>query len=53
MRIDTAQRFANSKFMETWDKERFIDDVGQRISDLRAEARLMGKGAGKGDQQMG
>ena len=35
-------------------KEESLEIIIQRISDLKAEAAIMGKGAGKGnDQQMG
>ena len=34
-------------------KEESLEIIIQRIADVKAEATLIAKGAGKGDQQMG
>ena len=54
-RIDLALRFAQGRLVTEFKKEESLEIIIQRISDLKAQAAIMSKGAGKGqgDQQMG
>ena len=48
-----AIRFAQNRITSEFNKEASLEIIIQRIADVKAEAALIAKGAGKGDQNMG
>ena len=51
-RCDIAIRFCQASFIQNYNREEFLDQVRDRVAELKAEATLIAKGAGKGSDQM-